>query len=88
VTLQDKLNLLRQQNVPLPLVGIPEVAQALRLRRAGLTYGAIARTMSFYHGSTRSEDSWRHVLRTQGAPPRHYLNGARRVPPARKAAGA
>lgn len=86
MTLQEKLDVLRHQNVPLPLVGIPEITQALRLRRAGLTYGDIARTMSFYHGSTRSEDSWRYVLREYGAPARHHANGAPRVAPRRERA--
>lgn len=81
MTLQEKLDVLRHQNVPLPLVGIPEITQALRLRKAGLTYDGIAKTMQVYHGSTRSGDAWRAALRDAGAPPKHHLNGTRRVPP-------
>jgi hypothetical protein len=80
VTLQEQLDLLKQQNVPLPLVGTQEIAQAMRLRRAGVTYGGIAKVMRVYHGSTRSDDAWRLTLRRQGASPRHYAKGLR-VPP-------
>ena len=60
-----------------------------RTARAGRVLGWLgvyisliaAVAMGVYHGSTRSEDHWRHVLREFGAPPKHHANGTIRVPP-------
>lgn len=79
--LQEKLEQRELSGVPLPMVGMEENLQAFALRKAGLTYGAIARAMRLYHGSTRSENGWRRQLRSQGAAPRHHPSGAPRLAP-------
>jgi hypothetical protein len=81
MTLQENLDLLRKAGTPLPLTGMPEVVQAMRLRRAGLAYSALTTVMREYHGSTRTEHTWRNLLRSHGAPAKHYADGSRRVPP-------
>lgn len=81
MTLQEQLALLRAGNTPLPLVGVQAVTQAIRLRKAGMTYGAIAIAMREYHGCSFSENGWRSKLRARGVPPKHYADGSLRVPP-------
>lgn len=54
--------------------------QALKLRRAGLSYQDISIVMAEYHGSGLTARSWRTLLRKAGAPPapRGSLDGLRR----------
>lgn len=87
MTLQEKLDALKADGTPIPLVGVQAIQQALRLRRAGLTYGTIATVMRVYHGSSKPGESWRNTLRTYGAEPKHHANGSRRVPPQVRDAG-
>lgn len=82
MTLQDQLAALKARDVPMPLVGMQAVSQAMRLRGTGLTYSAIAIVMREYHGSGRTEEHWRRLLRAQGAPGKHFA-ASRRVAPKR-----
>ena len=43
--------------------------QAMKLRRARLSYRDISVVMEEYHGVRRSEGAWKIVLRQMGAPP-------------------
>lgn len=79
--LYQSLALMRAHQAPLPLLGGQAVAQAMRLRRRGLTYGSIAIVMGTYHGVYKSEDTWRQALRSRGVPAKHHPNGSLRVPP-------
>jgi hypothetical protein len=55
-----------------PLTSGQADAQALRLREAGLSYGAIARVMRSYHGVGMNENTWRHRLRRLGVEPKPH----------------
>lgn len=79
MTLQEQLDALRAKDVPIPLIGVQAITQALRLREAGLTYDAISKTMVLYHGVSKSADWWRKLLREHGAAPKHFANGKRRI---------
>ena len=68
----------------IPLMGIQAITQALRLRHAGLTYGAISKVMSLYHGSHHTEAAWRRTLREQGATAKHHPNSPRLAPQQRR----
>lgn len=59
----------RAGNAPLPLTAGQAQAQALRLRRAGLSYHSIAEVMDLYHGIRRQPDTWSRHCRRAGAPP-------------------
>lgn len=83
--LQEQLAALRESRAPLPLRGMAEISQALRLRDTGMTYAAIAKAMTVYHGSSRSGDAWRHHLREHGAGPKHHPNSLRLAPQQREA---
>jgi len=51
--------------------------QALKMRRAGLSYAAISIVMDEYHGVTRRPSSWRSFCRGAGEPAKwHATNGA------------
>ena len=82
--LQQHLNMMRGEPV-IPLAKMQGITQALRLRNAGLTYGAIAKVMSLYHGCDRTEAAWRHHLREHGASPKHHPNSLRLSPQQREA---
>lgn len=84
--LQDHLARLRAGEPVLPLLPGQALAQAKRLRAAGLTYQDIAKVMDIYHGHRKHWNVWRERLRRQGVPPKHYANGVRRIPPHRKTA--
>jgi hypothetical protein len=77
MTLQEYIDAVRdgESVVTVELDKLEERAQALALRKAGLTYGAIATVMRVYHGSTMTEEGWRWACRRAGAAPKHYLNG-------------
>ena len=77
--LQEHLTRMRAGEPPLPLTRGQAIAQASRLRRAGMSYGAIATAMLVYHGHTGSSEAWRHTCRSNGCPPMHYADGSRRL---------
>jgi hypothetical protein len=81
----EQLEALRNHEAPLPGTRGQVIAQALRLRRQGLPYGAISRVIDAYHGVYISEGQWRRILRDRGAPPKHYANGNLRRQPGVKA---
>lgn len=72
---------MRAMRAPLPLTKRESLWQALRLRRAGMPYSAVAMTMTIYHGDPRSGNAWRKILRELGAEPALNKNGTIRVPP-------
>lgn len=83
MTPEDKLQqhlLMMRGEPPIPLVKMPAIKQALRLRQAGLSYGAISTVMDVYHGCHRTDHAWRNMLRRQGAEPKHRLNSIRLAP--------
>jgi hypothetical protein len=77
--LQQHLLMMRGEP-PMPLVKMPAIMQALRLRKAGLSYSSISTVMDVYHGCHRTDHAWRNMLRRQGAEPRHRLNSLRLAP--------
>lgn len=84
-TMEDaQLRMMRSEPV-VGLTGIAAVTQALRLREQDLTYRAISTVMRVYHGVERSENAWRHMLRTHGAAPLAYADGSQRVTPQMRA---
>ena len=46
--------------------------QAMKLRRAGLSYPGISIVIEEYHGVTRTATAWRNMLRQHGAPPKPH----------------
>ena len=46
--------------------------QAMKLRRAGLSYPAISIVIEEYHGVARTAAGWRWMLRQHGAPPKPH----------------
>jgi hypothetical protein len=84
--LQDHLARMRAGTPVIPLLPGQAVAQATRLRLAGLTYRDIAKVMALYHGQHKAGEAWRRHIRAQGVPAKHYTNGNLRVPPHLKAA--
>lgn len=75
MTLQEHLDAVCANKSLVPVTEMDPfemLAQAIILRKAGLTYGAISVVMRTYHGSNRTEEAWRGALRRAGATPKHY----------------
>jgi hypothetical protein len=78
--LQDHLDRLRAGEPVIPLRDGQALAQARRLRTAGLSYTSVAHVMALYHGAVKSPDAWRWNMRRLGMPPKHHSDGPRLAP--------
>jgi hypothetical protein len=67
--LHDRLEALRHGQALLPLTKGQAIAQAVRLRRDGMTYHDIAVAMRTYHGTAATAAAWRYRCRARGVPP-------------------
>lgn len=81
MVLQEKLERLKAERCPLPLMPDEAMEQAKRLRVRGMTYTNIAMVMVVYHGVHRTGPAWQMALRRAGMPPKHYRNGPRSLRP-------
>jgi hypothetical protein len=48
--------------------GRKSISRAMSLRLEGMTYKSISIAMRLYHDDDRSEEAWRNLLRSCGAP--------------------